>query len=312
MRNIVSIHDIPDEIISDKDKLFTSKFWSTLMALLGIKRKLSTAFHPQTDGQTERLNQTMEAYLRCYINYKQDNWVKLLPLAQFAYNTSETETTKVTPAYANFGFNPLAYKSPLLQDANADEAIKDITEIKELQEQLSLDLQFIALRTASYYNESYSIGPTLKEGDKVYLIRRNIQTKRPCNKLDHKKLGPFKIDKVIGPVNYRLKLPHTMKAPDTPITEIEPVNPDAIYDVETILDCKYIRGKIKYLIKWLDYPHSENTWELKKDLSCPEKLKAFHQRYPDLPKKYLKNSEKKRGLKDSGKRKDQSYPAHSN
>ncbi|APA12632.1 hypothetical protein sscle_09g074020 [Sclerotinia sclerotiorum 1980 UF-70] len=319
MRNIVSIHGVPDEIISDRDKIFTSKFWSTLTVLLGVKRKLSTAFHPQTDGQTERLNQTMEAYLRCYINYRQDNWVKLLPLAQFAYNTSETETTKVTPAYANFGFNPLAYKSPLPQDANTDETIKDITEIKELQEQLSLDLQFIALRTASYYNESRSMGSTLKKGDKVYLLRRNIQTKRLSDKLDHKKLGPFKIEKVVGPINYRLKIPYTMNihpvfyisllelalpgAPDAPVTEIEPVNPNAIYDVETILDCKCVRGKIKYLIKWLDYPHSENTWELKKDLSCPEKLKAFHQRYPDLPKKDPKDSRKKKG---------RNYPVRSN
>ncbi|RAL58209.1 hypothetical protein DID88_002312 [Monilinia fructigena] len=173
--------------------------------------------------------------------------------------------------------------------------------LKDLQEQLALDLRFISSRTAAYYNTKRSMEPTLKEGDKVYLLRRNIETKRPSNKLDHRKLGPFKIDKVIGTVNYRLKLPDTMNihpvfhisllepappgAPNAPFTEIEPVNPNAIYDVETILDCKYIRNKVKYLIKWLDYPHSENTWELKEDLSCPEKLRAFHLKYPHLPTK---------------------------
>ncbi|RAL58210.1 hypothetical protein DID88_002313 [Monilinia fructigena] len=301
LRGIVSIHGVPDEIISDRDKLFTSKFWTTLLALMGIKRKLSTSFHPQTDGQTERTNQTMEAYLRCYVNYRQDNWVELLPMAQFAYNTSETETTKITPARANFGFNPQAYKIPIPQEVNAESAIVQVEQLKDLQEQLALDLRFISSRTAAYYNTKRSMEPTLKEGDKVYLLRRNIETKRPSNKLDHRKLGPFKIDKVIGTVNYRLKLPDTMNihpvfhisllepappgAPNAPFTEIEPVNPNAIYDVETILDCKYVRNKVKYLIKWLDYPHSENTWELKEDLSCPEKLRAFHLKYPHLPTK---------------------------
>ncbi|RAL58494.1 hypothetical protein DID88_005198 [Monilinia fructigena] len=263
LRGIVSIHGVPDEIISDRDKLFTSKFWTTLLALMGIKRKLSTSFHPQTDGQTERTNQTMEAYLRCYVNYRQDNWVELLPMAQFAYNTSETETTKITPARANFGFNPQAYKIPIPQEVNAESAIVQVEQLKDLQEQLALDLRFISSRTAAYYNTKRSMEPTLKEGDKVYLLRRNIETKRPSNKLDHRKLGPFKIDKVIGTVNYRLKLPDTMNihpvfhisllepappgAPNAPFTEIEPVNPNAIYDVETILDCKYIRNKVKYI-----------------------------------------------------------------
>ena len=73
LKTIVANHGTPEEIISDRDKLFTSKFWTTLIALLGTKHKLSTSFHPQTDAQTERLNQTMEAYLRCYVNYQQDN-----------------------------------------------------------------------------------------------------------------------------------------------------------------------------------------------------------------------------------------------
>jgi hypothetical protein len=299
MRNIVSIHGIPTEIISDRDKLFTSKFWETLTALMGIKRKMSTAFHPQTDGQTERLNQTMETYLRCYVNYRQDNWVELLPLAQFAYNTSEQGTTAMTPAFANFGFHPKSYDTPLSQNTNSDIAIKKMEDMKELQEQLSLDIKFFAARSAEYYNKKRSMEPTLKEGDKVYLLRRNIDTKRPSNKLDHKKLGPFKIDKKIGLVNYKLKLPNTMRihpifhisllepapdgAPNAPYTEAEPINPNAMYEVEKILDYKYIRGTLHYLIKWEGYPDSENTWEPVKNLNCPRDLEEFHQRNPRLP-----------------------------
>jgi spore cortex formation protein SpoVR/YcgB (stage V sporulation) len=76
LRRIVANHRFSREIISDRDKLFTSKFWQALTAKIGTRTKLSTAFHPQTDGQTERMNQNMEQYLRCYVNYEQDNWVE--------------------------------------------------------------------------------------------------------------------------------------------------------------------------------------------------------------------------------------------
>jgi hypothetical protein len=241
----------------------------------------------------------METYLQCYVNYRQDNWVELLPLAQFAYNTSEQGTTAITPAFANFGFHPKSYDIPLSQNTNSDIAIKKVEDMKELQEQLSLDIKFFAARSAEYYNRKHSMEPTLKEGDKVYLLRRNIDTKRPSNKLDHKKLGLFKIDKKVGPVNYKLKLPNTMRihpifhisllepapdgAPDALYTEAEPINPNAIYEVEKILDYKYIRGTLYYLIKWEGYPDSENIWELVKNLNCPRDLEEFYQRNPRLP-----------------------------
>ena len=300
LRTIITHHGTPEEIISDRDKLFTSKFWTTLTALLGIKRKLSTAFHPQTDGQTERTNQTMEAYLRCYVNYKQDDWVNLLPLAQFAYNSAESETTGVTPFFANHGYNPSIYKAPLIDSAHAHGAILKVEELKTLHEELATDIKFIAQRSAMYYNRKHSIGPTLKEGDRVYLLRKNIKTKRPSDKLDHRKLGPFRIDKKVGTVSYRLLLPRTMNiypvfhisllepapkgAPPAPITEIQPVNPNAEYEVEKILDCQQVRNTVKYLIHWKGYPQSENTWEPRGNLSCHQLLESFHRRNPGYPK----------------------------
>jgi hypothetical protein len=83
-RTILSNHQMPREIISDRDKLFTSKFWQTLTAQLGTNHKLSTSYHPQTDGQTERINQVLQQYLRFYVDFKQENWVRLLPMAQYS------------------------------------------------------------------------------------------------------------------------------------------------------------------------------------------------------------------------------------
>ena len=112
LRHIYSAHRLPDEIISDRGTTLTLKFWQSLMQQLGANHKLSTAFHPQTDRQTKRLNQTLEQYLHCYINYQQDNWVSLLPLAQFAYNSAPIETIKISPFYANYRFQPQAYRHP--------------------------------------------------------------------------------------------------------------------------------------------------------------------------------------------------------
>src|SRR5690606_4084097 len=93
VQNIFRLHGLPTKIVSDRGSLFTSKFWKWVAAKLGIKRNLSTAYHPQTDGQTERVNAIFEQYLRCYCNYNQDNWVGLLPVAEFAYNNTKSATT---------------------------------------------------------------------------------------------------------------------------------------------------------------------------------------------------------------------------
>ena len=105
LKHIFSKHGAPNDIVSDRGKLFVSKFWSSFCKLLGIKSNLSTAYHPETDGQTERVNQTLEQYIRLYTNYQQDDWVSLLPLAEFAYNNTLHSATQVSPFFANKGYH---------------------------------------------------------------------------------------------------------------------------------------------------------------------------------------------------------------
>ena len=99
-------HGTPTDIISDWGKHFISQFWRSLCRLLDIKANLSTAYHPETDGQTEQVNQILEQYLRIFVNYQQDNWEYPLPLAEFAYNNTQHSATSVTPFFANKGFHP--------------------------------------------------------------------------------------------------------------------------------------------------------------------------------------------------------------
>jgi len=106
MKEIVRLHGLPHDIITDRGTLFTSDLWKETTGKLGIERKLRTAFHPQTDGQTERTNAILEQYLPAYINYQQDDWCRYLPLAEFAYNNGYLETMKNTPLFAKYGINP--------------------------------------------------------------------------------------------------------------------------------------------------------------------------------------------------------------
>ena len=150
MDRVVRREGHPEEIINDRDKLFTSSYWKTLTGEFRTKLKHSTAYHPQTDGQTERMNQTLEQYLRHYINKNHDNWVELLPNAELCLRKGRS----LRPV--------LNTKSP------NEEALRKANKIK---------------------------GPLLKEGDKVYLLIKNLRIKRPSKKLDHVKVGLFLVDK---------------------------------------------------------------------------------------------------------------------
>lgn len=139
---IFKYHGLPDSIITDRGSLFTSKFWSSLCYYLNVKRRLSTAFHPQTDGQTERQNSTMEAYLRAYCRFEQVDWVRWLPIAEFAYNNARQASTMMSPFEALLGYHPrMSYegnRDPRSKSRTADEnaaGLRDL--IKELKVNLA-------------------------------------------------------------------------------------------------------------------------------------------------------------------------------
>lgn len=288
---VVRHHGIPESIISDRDKLFTSNYWTTLLAAIGTKRKLSTAYHPQTDGQTERVNQTMETYLRIYCNQQQDNWVSLLPMAQIAYNNKLSEATGVTPFYANHGRHPNLFTRALDTPIQTEAAISSVTRLKEVHQKSLENIAKAQERAISYVNKKRKMAPQLKKGDKVYLLTKNLRTRRKTKKLDKVKVGPFFISKQISPVNYRLELPKDAKIhPVFHVSLLEPADPetpiqkdfhyqadgDDEWTVEKILKHRGKERSLRYLIKWLGYPESESTWEPTAHLTnCQQLLKEY-------------------------------------
>ncbi|MBW0584541.1 hypothetical protein O181_124256 [Austropuccinia psidii MF-1] len=130
--HLFSKHGLPVGIVSDRGSLFVSSFWTQLCQQLKISRDLSTAFHPETDGQTERVNQILETYLRRYVTYHQDDWYTWLPLAESAYNNAEHLSTKKSPFFTIYGRNPSFDSIHTSQDSPAGKVSTKVQSVQQV------------------------------------------------------------------------------------------------------------------------------------------------------------------------------------
>ena len=137
---VVHTHGLPRSIVSDRGGQFVSSFWKALCAHLDIMLRLSSGHHPETDGQTERENQELERYLRSYVNYLQDDWVQWLPLAEFTQNNSQSDSSGMSPFFANKGFHPQLSITPTIE-AHDQDAMEISGEMTQILEQLQAELR---------------------------------------------------------------------------------------------------------------------------------------------------------------------------
>lgn len=210
----------PFSVISDRGTQFTAYFWARLCQRLGTTPKLSTAFHPETDGQTESANAALKQYLRAYVNYNQDNWVDLLPISEFEANADVNTSTGLAPFLVTKGYIPRSGIEPPtpLDPTTTQRAKRDIVsadafvaKIEALREYLRSQLKWTQALQKEQADRHRLPAPEFKVGDMVMLDRRNIKTERPNRSLDHKNLGPFKIVKALDNMAYQLDLPPAMK-----------------------------------------------------------------------------------------------------
>jgi hypothetical protein len=297
------LHGIPYDIVSDRGTIFISQFWKELCQLLGTRIKPSTAFHPQTDGQTERTNSTMEQYLRGYVNYQQDDWTRWLTTAEFSYNNSLNKSTGISPFAANYGFNPNAIEAAELAQAHrtSKEPQQILEQLAKLQQATREELKRSQEIQKEQANKKRIPAPSYKPGDKVWLDARYIRTERPAKKLEAKMMGPFQILKSIGQRAYKLDLPPSMKIhpvfhvhllhpastdpypgqqhPEPPPIQI---NDHEEYEVEDVFDSRIRYKKLQYLVKWRGYARPD--WEPAHHLAnCPDTIARFHSLYPAKP-----------------------------
>jgi len=158
VREIFRLHRLPQDIIIDRGSIFTSDLWKETIKQQGIERRLSTAFHPQTDRQTERTNSTLEQDLRAYINYQQDNWKRLLQIAEFAYNNGHQESIKRAPFFANYGVNPEYQTIGHLMQGR----ITPPANMSQLHDILQAEMTEAQLRHKKYYDSGRKPDPNLQ------------------------------------------------------------------------------------------------------------------------------------------------------
>ena len=342
IREIVRYHGIPESIVTDRGSLFTSGFWSSLCYALKIKRKLSTAFHPQIDGQTERQNNTMEQYLRAHVNFTQDNWVSLLPMTEFAYNSATHASTGISPFEANIGYNPRkCYEEEPDPKSKAPAALDQVKELHRVDDALREVLESAQLTQARWKDKRTK--PSIhKIGDKVWLNAKNIRTKRN-NKLKHRLFGPFKVLDIKGESQqaYELELPASWNIHSTfhvsllekdkprkggdqtqPVT-IPPedinIEGDDEYVVEELVDSRHFEtgavpgqeeaeSGIYYLVQWKGYEEYDRTWEPYEHVAHLKRmLRRFHEDNEDKPDG-RSLTPVKRGRKKSANIKQQAQP----
>lgn len=304
-QHVISKHGLPQSIVSDRGPQFRSRFWKKLLELLGCKASLSTAYHPQTDGQSERVNQTLEQYLRIFTSYEQDDWSELLPLAELVYNNSYNESIGMSPLYAATGQDAevefLDTITPV-DKSNPPEAGRIKEHFSKIYDYLNHQLkraQERYKRTADMYRreeESYKVN------DKVLLATKNIRTQRPTKKLDVTYVGPYRIKRKINPVAYELDLPigsqlhpvyHVdllkpyIQSEDENRTTIQPpslrIDEEEGYIINDIIDVRPKGRGYQYLIDWRDYGPEDRTWETRSQINDDDLLRAWHESNPDKP-----------------------------
>ena len=286
MDRVCSRFGFPDSIVSDRDTRFTAAFFKEFCLRLGIKQNMSTAFHPQTDGQTERMNRVLEEMLRSFGNTALKTWDVHLPECEFAINNAFNESIRNTPFFLNYGRHPRSPSTITVQrhaGTSSGTSIHDGEEyLKNLEmarQEAARALQAAQQRQSNYANKGRRF-LEYDEGEFVLLDSKNIRLKVDGpRKLMHRFLGPFEIKRRIGKVAYELALPPTMEMHDVfHVSLLRPYKregkepPQALlptgvteYEVEAIVDHEDDADNERfYKVKWKGY--EEPTWEPEKYL----------------------------------------------
>ena len=209
VREISRLHSLALGVVSDIDPVFTRKLWTEVMRLLSVIQDILIAYHPQKDGQTERVNQVLEQYLYTFCACDQKDCLELLPYVELGYNNTIHSATEVTPVYANFGYHHIDNYPAEVVESNVPTAEEYVENLAKLRIDMRETFILAKERMEKYYNRKvFAEEPTFKVEDKVMVKAKNIKTKRKSRKLDHMMRGPFKVKQLIGSYAYELALPY--------------------------------------------------------------------------------------------------------
>jgi hypothetical protein len=301
IREIFRLHGMPKVLVSDRDTKFTSNFWSAFFGGIGTNLSLSTAYHPESDGQTERVNQVMEDMLRMYCLEQPSKWYEYLPLVEFAYNNTFHSSIGMTPFSALYGqevVSPATWFDPV---GRVEISQKMLESMEEQTKRVRENLRVAQSRQKSYADQR-RCKREFQEGDRVWLRvkpRRSNLSLGNCKKLSPRYCGPFKVLKRIGDLAYRLELPPHIRVHNVfHVSLLKPYVPDNFLRIsasvpidetgtfEMVPECfldfreKKLRGRIirEFLVKWKNYQIEDASWITQEELrqKFPDKVQSLN------------------------------------
>jgi len=277
--NVWKLHGLPESIILDRGAQFVAGMMRELNERLGIRTKLSTAHHPQTDGQTKWINQELEQYLRMFIDHRQEQWPEWLGTAEFAYNNKKHTAIQISPFEANYGLSPrIGFEG---RRGKRFEAAEEFAErIKQVKEEVKAVLGKAQEEMRRYADRKRREGAEFKVSDLVLLSTKELKWHmkgRRSEKLTEHFVGPYRIKSIISANAVELQLPPTVHIhPVVNVSKLQPyklqvegqrttkpalviIEGEEEYEVEKILNKRKIRGKDKFLVRWKGYTAEADT-----------------------------------------------------
>jgi hypothetical protein len=304
---VFPLHGIPKKIISDRGPQFAARSMRALYKRLGIDAGLTTAYHPQANGQVERKNQEVEIYLKLFTGKHQDDWADLLPTAEFVINSRLNSATGHSPFELLYGYTP-DFTVPVGRPSGIPVLDKHLQNLQVVRKDAEAALRLLKKRMQTDVEQRMK-PYKFNVGDKVWLQAKQIKVHQQSAKLGPKQLGPFEVTEVRSDVDYKLALPPALRIHDVfhvdrlspykgnevngqvpPPPEPVTVEGEEEYEVDHIRDSKLFGHTLKYLVRWTGYGEGEDTWEPAKNLEhAQDKVLEFYSKNPGAPRKLAAN-----------------------
>ncbi|KAL6473720.1 hypothetical protein MHYP_G00172810 [Metynnis hypsauchen] len=254
---------------------------------MGASVSLSSGFHPESNGQTERVNQDLARTLRCLTSANPSSWAEYLPRAEYAHNTLRHSSLGMSPFECQFGFPPPMFPEEE-REVGVPAAEQFVLRCRRAWQKARASLLTTTEARKQVADRRRRPAPTFRPGQRVWLSAKDLPLHVESKKLAPRYVGPFKVDRRVNPVSYRLRLPPSMRVhPTFHVSRLRPflcgtwppaprlVAGSPAYTVRRLLDSRRVRGSVQYLVDWVGYGPEERSWVPASHILDPDLIREF-------------------------------------